>query len=162
MERTGDLWDSGAVDITGSLMVLVLKQIALCHNLSDSFTREGSKHYSTERHLFKVTAVPNPIHYLSYIFATGNLLAGPFFEYREYMDFMSRSRGWARACDWSLFGQAAAASMRCFGVAIGGVAISQLIENYLSPKMLIPPSVLQRSMPERIAIAFLTGVASRS
>jgi MBOAT, membrane-bound O-acyltransferase family len=157
MERTGDLWDSGAVDVTGSLMVLVLKEVALCHNLSDSFARDSSKGYSPERAAFKVARAPNPIHYFSYIFATGNLLAGPFFEYREYMDFMARTGDWRRACEGRLLGAAATAAVRCFGVASAGVAASQLIAAKFSPHMLIAPGVYARSIPERIAIAFLTG-----
>lgn len=34
--------------------------------------------------------LPSPLEFLSYVFAAGNLLAGPFFECKDYLDFIAR------------------------------------------------------------------------
>lgn len=34
--------------------------------------------------------LPSPLEFLSYVFAAGNLLAGPFFEIRDYLDYVER------------------------------------------------------------------------
>ncbi len=43
----------------------------------------------------KLVAMPSPLEWLSYIFASGNLLAGPFFELRDYRDYIQRQGAWA-------------------------------------------------------------------
>ena len=157
MERTGDLWDTGDVDITGSLMVLTLKQVAIAHNLSDSYTRADSKHFSKERHLLRITRAPDPLQYLSYIFASGNLLAGPFFEFHDYVEFTARTGAWGDACRREFLGAAAAAAAQCFGLAIPAVVVSQAIAAKFTSMMLVDEGVLPRPMLERYLIAFLTG-----
>ena len=157
MERTGDLWDTGAVDITGSLMVLVLKQVALGYNLSDSFSSKRGIEFGVERQYFKMGSPPNILHYFSYIFATGNLLAGPFFEYRDYVDFISRRGKFVEACKREYLGAAAKAAMQCFGVAIASIVVSQVISAKFPPLLLVPPHVQKVAMWQRYAIAFLIG-----
>ena len=162
MERTGDLWDSGAVDITGSLMVLVLKQVALGYNLSDSFKSQRSSDFSEEQAYYRMTGPPNPLHYFSYIFATGNLLAGPFFEYRDYMEFMSRQGKFLEACKREHLAAAAKSAVQCFGVASASVAVSQLIAAKFSAHMLVPPRVTTLAMWQRYGLAFLLGALLRN
>ena len=38
----------------------------------------------------RLQALPSPLHFFSYLFAAGNLLAGPFFEASDYFDYMQR------------------------------------------------------------------------
>ena len=38
--------------------------------------------------------MPNLLEYLSYIFASGNLLAGPTFELSDYIDYIERKGPW--------------------------------------------------------------------
>lgn len=40
--------------------------------------------------------MPSLPEWLSYIFASGNLLAGPFFELRDYCDYVERQGPWAK------------------------------------------------------------------
>jgi hypothetical protein len=157
MERSGDKWDTGAVDICGALMVLVLKQVALGHNRADNFAREASKQCSAERHGLYVDATPNILHYFSYMFASGNLLAGPFFEYRDYMNFTNRRGEWRRACDGRFFGMAMISALQCLGLAFASLSIGQTISHNFSAHMLVEPDVLHRSMVQRYALAFLVG-----
>lgn len=41
----------------------------------------------------KLDRLPSLLEYYSYCFASGNLLAGPFFEAKEYFDFIERKVG---------------------------------------------------------------------
>ena len=43
----------------------------------------------------KLEAMPSPLEWVSYVFASGNLLAGPFFELRDYRDYIQRQGPWA-------------------------------------------------------------------
>lgn len=43
----------------------------------------------------KLVNMPSLLEWLSYIFASGNLLAGPFFELRDYCDYIERKGPWA-------------------------------------------------------------------
>jgi lysophospholipid acyltransferase len=158
LERTGDLWDTGAVDITGSLMVLTLKQIAICHNLSDSYS---NKKYSEERFQLRMKSPPNPLHYLSYIFATGNLLAGPFNEFQEYKKFVARDGAWAKAFSWSMFIEAQRAAVRSFGYACAALAGEQVISAFCSARMVLAPAAFRMPLWKRYAIAFAAGFARR-
>jgi lysophospholipid acyltransferase len=158
LERTGDLWDTGAVDITGSLMVLTLKEIAICHNLSDSYS---NKKYSEERYQLRMSGPPNLLHYLSYIFASGNLLAGPFNEFQEYTGFVARDGEWAKAFSWPLFRAALRASTRSFGFACAALALEQLIGAVCSAKMVLAPASFAMPLLKRYAIAFAAGFAKR-
>lgn len=38
----------------------------------------------------RLAALPSPLLYLSYLFAAGNLLAGPFFEASDFFDYVER------------------------------------------------------------------------
>jgi lysophospholipid acyltransferase len=90
MDRTGDLWDTGAVDIIGSLMVIVLKQVAIAHNISDAKSPRVAT-FTAERKALLLEKPPSLLQYLSFMFASGNLLAGPFNEYRDYASFTART-----------------------------------------------------------------------
>ena len=38
--------------------------------------------------------MPSPLEWLSFTFASGNLLAGPYFELSDYLDFVNRKGPW--------------------------------------------------------------------
>ena len=42
--------------------------------------------------------MPSLLEWLSYVFASGNLLAGPFFELKDYQDYVQRQGPWADSC----------------------------------------------------------------
>ena len=44
----------------------------------------------------KLVSMPSLLEWLSYIFASGNLLAGPFFELRDYRDYIERQGPWEK------------------------------------------------------------------
>jgi lysophospholipid acyltransferase len=139
-------------------MVLTLKEIAICHNLSDSYS---NKKYSEERYQLRMSGPPNLLHYLSYIFASGNLLAGPFNEFQEYTGFVARDGEWAKAFSWPLFRAALRASTRSFGFACAALALEQLIGAVCSAKMVLAPASFAMPLLKRYAIAFAAGFAKR-
>jgi hypothetical protein len=49
----------------------------------------------------RLQALPSPLHFFSYLFAAGNLLAGPFFEASDYFDYIQRraSPTFGHGCD---------------------------------------------------------------
>lgn len=44
----------------------------------------------------RLAALPSPLQFFSYLFAAGNLLAGPFFEASDYYDYVERRVGVGR------------------------------------------------------------------
>ena len=45
-----------------------------------------------QRH--RLTKLPSLLEWLSFTFASGNLLAGPYFELSDYLDYMERRGPW--------------------------------------------------------------------
>ena len=41
----------------------------------------------------KLQLMPSLLEFFSYVFAAGNLLAGPFFEFRDYIEYVERKVG---------------------------------------------------------------------
>lgn len=51
-----------------------------------------------------LAGLPSPLEYLSYLFAAGNLLAGPFYEARDFLDYVRRQVrgcGCTVCCGWA-------------------------------------------------------------
>lgn len=42
----------------------------------------------------KLTRLPSVLEWLSFVFASGNLLAGPYFELSDYLNFVERKGPW--------------------------------------------------------------------
>ncbi|RHY34185.1 hypothetical protein DYB32_001077 [Aphanomyces invadans] len=84
------------LDISGPQMVLCMKLTALAYNLYDGTVdapRLASKPDSTSlarvfasRKALAVSSVPSVLEYLSYAFCFPTFLAGPAFEFREFID----------------------------------------------------------------------------
>mmetsp|Transcript_34143 Transcript_34143/g.32569 ORF Transcript_34143/g.32569 Transcript_34143/m.32569 type:complete len:522 (+) Transcript_34143:207-1772(+) len=87
---------SGIFDFTGTQMVLTMKLTSFAYNLHDG-TADHEKVFSTkhedkkkikmygDRKKFAITALPNPIEFFGYIYCFTCLLAGPAFEYNDYV-----------------------------------------------------------------------------
>lgn len=52
-----------------------------------TFPLQALREYAKSKRL---TALPSPIEYFGYLLACGNLLAGPFYEYADYRDYIQR------------------------------------------------------------------------
>ena len=42
----------------------------------------------------RLTKMPSPLEWLSFTFASGNLLAGPYFELSDYLNYIERKGPW--------------------------------------------------------------------
>lgn len=91
LQASGLSWKEGQLDFTGAQMVLTLKLIAIGVCYQDG--RSGQSYASHYRQSMRLPTLPGLLEYYSYCFAYGNLLAGPFFEAKEYFDFMARQVG---------------------------------------------------------------------
>ena len=87
-------WKEGQLDFTGAQMVLTLKlvAIAICYQDGGRDNNDALREYARSKQLDRL---PTVIEFLSYLFAAGNLLSGPFFEAKDYFDFIQRRGDWA-------------------------------------------------------------------
>ncbi|KAL4442125.1 hypothetical protein ABPG77_011386 [Micractinium sp. CCAP 211/92] len=95
MQASGAAWKEGQLDFTGAQMVLTLRLIAVAVSYQDGAAPpEGLREYAARKRL---PELPSPLEFLSYLFAAGNLLAGPFFEARDFKDYVERKGEWDEA-----------------------------------------------------------------
>ena len=81
------------MDFTGAQMILTLKVIAAAVCYQDGLLpAEQLRAYAAEKRLHRL---PSLLEYCSYVFASGNLLAGPFFEAHDYFQYIERQGIWA-------------------------------------------------------------------
>ncbi|GLC46847.1 hypothetical protein PLESTB_001540800 [Pleodorina starrii] len=95
VNASGESWKTGNMDFTGGAMVAVLKLVSICVCRSDSF-RKNKEDLTAYQAAHQLVSTPTPLEFLSYLFGLGNLLAGPFFEFTDYKDFMELKGPWAR------------------------------------------------------------------
>jgi len=94
-QASGLSWKEGQLDFTGAQMVLTLKLVAIAMCYQDGTRGESAssmlRNYSRAKSL---TNCPSILEFYSYIFSAGNLLSGPFFEAKDYFDYVNRRGGW--------------------------------------------------------------------
>ena len=54
----------------------------------------ASQELSPYQQRHRLTKMPSPLEWLSFTFASGNLLAGPYFELSDYLNFINRKGPW--------------------------------------------------------------------
>ncbi|CAL5220084.1 g2035 [Coccomyxa viridis] len=89
---SGEAWKQGNVDFTGAMMVLALKLITAGVSYQDGLKKPEELSPYQQRH--RLTKLPSPLEWLSFTLASGNLLAGPYFELSDYKDYMERKGPW--------------------------------------------------------------------
>jgi hypothetical protein len=86
----------GHFDFTGTQMVITMKLTSFAYNLYDG-TTDHEKVFITpptskearicqQRKKFAIEKLPNPLEFFGYVFCFTCLLAGPAFEYKDYVD----------------------------------------------------------------------------
>lgn len=92
VQASGAAWKEGHLDFTGAQMVLTLRLIAIGVSYQDgSRPAERLSEYGAKKQLQRL---PSLQEFFSYLFAAGNLLAGPFFEAKDYLDYIERKGAW--------------------------------------------------------------------
>ncbi|EFJ48091.1 hypothetical protein VOLCADRAFT_120919 [Volvox carteri f. nagariensis] len=92
VNASGESWKTGNMDFTGGAMVAVLKLVSICVCRQDSF-RKNKEDLSAYQAAHQLVSTPTLLEFLSYLFGLGNLLAGPFFEFSEYKEFIELKGG---------------------------------------------------------------------
>jgi len=86
---------SGVFDFTGTQMVITMKLTSFAYNLYDG-TYDYKKVFATDhnpkeakmyaqRKKFAITSLPNPLEFFGYVYCFTCILAGPAFEYNDYV-----------------------------------------------------------------------------
>lgn len=112
-----------SLDFTGSQMVITLKLCALAFNIQDGHSSDQVPAYQRAHALERV---PTPLAYSGYMFFWCTALAGPFFEYRQYLSFIDRSL-FEEAGGKVPAGSGKAAG-RCIGLALSLMAMMVYVE----------------------------------
>ena len=77
---------------------ICLGQCVVSHHVLLSAYRakqlRASQELSPYQQRHRLTKMPSPLEWLSFTFASGNLLAGPYFELSDYLDFVNRKGPW--------------------------------------------------------------------
>ncbi|EIE25092.1 membrane bound O-acyl transferase family protein [Coccomyxa subellipsoidea C-169] len=89
---SGSKWKEGQVDFTGAMMVLALKLISAGVSYQDGLRK--SEELTPYQQAHKLTQMPSVLEWLSFTFASGNLLAGPYFELADYLNFIQKKGPW--------------------------------------------------------------------
>jgi hypothetical protein len=92
---------SGIFDATGTQMVLTMKLTSFPYNLYDGTVDKDRVNETYEdkrlarlygdRKKFAISALPNPLEFFGYIYCFTCILAGPAFEYKDYVDAIDGS-----------------------------------------------------------------------
>lgn len=92
LQASGAAWKEGHLDFTGAQMVLTLRLIAVAVSYQDGGKPAAKlQEYAARKRLRQL---PSPLEFFSYLFAAGNLLAGPFFEASDFFDYVQRKGEW--------------------------------------------------------------------
>lgn len=77
-------------------MLLTLKLIALAVCYQDGERNKNRDHDQLKTYPKQkaIHSLPTPLEYLSYLLSAGTLLAGPFFEAKDYFDYINRREQW--------------------------------------------------------------------
>jgi lysophospholipid acyltransferase len=154
---TATAWKSGEVDISGLLMVLVLKVTACALNYQDAATTKASEmsEFQNRRHLKRL---PSALDYASWLMFPCTLVSGPAIEFRDYSDWL-RDRGvYARGTP----NRVAPATRKLLG-AIACLGIYQAVAmRYTIENTYLNPSWAQYSLAERIWHVYVYGQGNRA
>eukprot|EP01025_Chloroclados_australasicus_P031139 TRINITY_DN3141_c0_g1_i2.p1 TRINITY_DN3141_c0_g1~~TRINITY_DN3141_c0_g1_i2.p1 ORF type:complete len:490 (+),score=42.82 TRINITY_DN3141_c0_g1_i2:298-1767(+) len=127
INASGHAWQQGDIDFTGGQMVVTLKIIAIAISRADGVA-DSSKTLTVYAQSKRLDRVPSLLEYFSYTFAYGNLLAGPFFEYKDFLNFISREGDWSEEKDKPKIKFPVYKTLYYVASALAIFAINQLLE----------------------------------
>ncbi|KAF8073163.1 LPLAT1 [Scenedesmus sp. PABB004] len=138
VNASGVNWNAGNLDFTGGQMVLTLKLISMAVCFQDANSKKDEELSSYQRaHVFR--SLPSLLEYLGFVFAFGNLLAGPVIEFRDYQMWANREGPWdprAKRVPWT---GDFAAGVRAFVTAVLSVSFYLYMERTWNFRLLATP-----------------------
>ncbi|GMH32498.1 hypothetical protein BSKO_00332 [Bryopsis sp. KO-2023] len=96
---SGASWQEGQMDFTGAQMLLVLKLISVAHCCQDAHSGKVLNEYQKAKAIYRC---PTLLELAAYLFCNGTLLAGPHFEFKDYMDYVHREGVWKHSIPFSI------------------------------------------------------------
>jgi len=155
VNASGEAWQAGQMDFTGCEMVLVLKLISLAVARQDHYVATRKKRelsgYAADH---AVSSSPSPLHFLSYVFGLGNLLAGPYVEYVDYDSFINLKGVWSPSAAKPM-PSAALPSMWCMAQALGFMVAYQLLIPHWNRSVPFTPWFDNSSYAVKLGATFL-------
>nr|XP_053627289.1 lysophospholipid acyltransferase 6-like [Cherax quadricarinatus] len=97
------IYEDGAfvIDITGPMMIIVQKVTALAYSLHDGLSGLKDEKLTPFQRQFVLRKKPTAIEYFGYVLNFHSLLAGPFFMFADYQDFVEGTNYRKRALETS-------------------------------------------------------------
>eukprot|EP00775_Hariotina_reticulata_P003753 gene3753-4011_t len=159
---SGISWNEGVLDFTGGQMVLTLKLISMAMCFQDANSKEPDDLTSYQKaHVFK--RLPSFLEFFGFVFAFGNLLAGPVIEFRDYQQWVKREGLWdpkaARKIPWT---GDYWAGIKAFWVAMCSMVFFLYMEKGWSFKLLATPWYRQQNLFMRLVTMQVIGTTYRN
>ncbi|BDA41335.1 Lysophospholipid acyltransferase 2 [Coccomyxa sp. Obi] len=156
---SGSKWKEGQVDFTGAMMVLALKLISAGVSYQDGLRKAEDLTPYQQAH--KLTQMPSMLEWLSFVFASGNLLAGPYFELSDYLNFIQRKGPWdPKSKQPSAANQYKAGALR-FVKALVCLGVHFFFVQYLPVDIVLSDWYNSQGMLKKMAVMWLTVVVYR-
>jgi len=153
---TAMTWKRGEVDISGLLMVLVLKVTACAMNYEDASTTEltAMNEFQKRRH---IKELPNVLDYASWLMFPCTLVSGPAIEFRDYTDWLNKRGVWGGRTP-----SAVKSAVKKFAMALLFLALHTVITSvYTIDNTYLNPKWMEYSLLHRIWHMHIYGEGNR-
>lgn len=153
---TANTWKRGEVDISGLLMVLVLKVTACAMNYEDAATTDLAEmsEFQKRRH---IKELPNVLDYASWLMFPCTLVSGPAIEFRDYSDWLHKRGVWGGRTP-----SAVKPACKKFAAAVVCLAIHQAVASvYTIDNTYLNPRWMEYSFAMRVWHMYVYGEGNR-
>jgi lysophospholipid acyltransferase len=155
---SGSAWKEGKMDFTGSQMIVTLKIISAAVTYQDGLKHE--KDLTAYQQAHKLRGMPNLLEYLSYVFASGNLLAGPTFELSDYLTFIEKGGSWSPKAARQMPSPVVPGLLR-FAKALLCMALHLWLVKHFSADVFETAWFYGLSLPMRAGVFWVVGLVAR-
>eukprot|EP00898_Chlorokybus_atmophyticus_P005855 jgi/Chlat1/6270/Chrsp44S05862 len=88
---SGDMWMNNGIDVTGAMMILMLKLISCAYNYQDGCYLDATPMPLHEvQRKYALRKLPSILEYFGYLFCDGLVMSGPVFEISTYLAYTNR------------------------------------------------------------------------
>eukprot|EP00884_Botryococcus_braunii_P000668 jgi/Botrbrau1/10601/Bobra.0358s0020.1 len=156
---SGDAWKEGQFDYTGAAMVLTLKLISIAVAYQDGVKPDQELQNEYQRK-HCIRTMPSFLEFLSYSWAAGNLLSGPFFEFSDYKDYINRQGLWDPKAARPMPNPVIPGLLRLLKAVLCMVLCWAMRQRF-SVSILETPAYFQSSIPLKIVLQWCVGATER-
>jgi len=159
VNASGMSWTLGQMDFTGCEMVLVLKLVSIAVSTQDYHSKKKEE-LTPFQATHAIAQVPNPLEFFSYVFSLGNLLAGPYFEFRNYKEFIESRGVWDPRAEKPA-PSVVLPSLWCLGEAFLFMGLYLKMVPIFNVGTFTQPWFLKSPALKRAVIIFVTGMTNQ-